>query len=81
MNIHGHSALAPSNTHGHLPAVHTNRASHAKQTAVAGSALALDTGFFRYVASGTTSEARWKFGANRWSFKGGMDKRTLCSFI
>ena len=34
------------NTRGHLSVVQTNRASHAKkQTAVAGSALALDTGF------------------------------------
>ena len=36
---------------------------------------------FRYVASGTTSEARWKFGANRLSFKGGTDKRTLQLYI
>ena len=33
--------------------------------------------FCRYVTSGMTSEARWKFGANRLSFKGGTDKRTL----
>ena len=37
--------------------------------------------FFRYVASGMTSEARWKFGANRSSFKGRMDKRTLQLYI
>ena len=37
--------------------------------------------FFRYVASGITSEARWKFGANRSSFKGGTDKRTLQLYI
>ena len=49
--------------------------------AVAGSALALDTIFFRYAASGMTSEARWKFGANRLSFKGGTDKRTLQLYI
>ena len=36
---------------------------------------------FRYVASGMTSEARWKFGANRLSFKGGTDKRTLQLYI
>ena len=36
---------------------------------------------FRYVASGTTSEARWQFGANRLSFKGGTDKRTLQLYI
>ena len=29
--------------------------------------------FFRYVASGMTSEARWRFGANRLSSKGGSD--------
>ena len=34
-----------------------------------------------YVASGMTSEARWKFGANRLSFKGGTDKRTLQLYI
>ena len=36
---------------------------------------------FRYVASGMTSEARWKFGANRLSCKGGTDKRTLQLYI
>ena len=37
--------------------------------------------FFRYVASAMTSEARWKFGANRLSFKGGTDKRTPHFYI
>ena len=37
--------------------------------------------FCRYVASGMTSEARWKFGANRSSFKGRTDKRTLQLYI
>ena len=37
--------------------------------------------FFRYVASGMTSKTRWKFGANRLSFKGGTDKRTLQLYI
>ena len=36
---------------------------------------------FRYAASGTTSDARWKFDANRSSFKGGTDKRTLQLYI
>ena len=43
--------------------------------------MALGTIFFRYVASGMTSEARWKFGANQLSFEGGTDKRTLQLYI